>query len=83
MHPEGADLLWVDANGGELAVIRGGLECLKKTRFLYIEFEEVELFKGAATRAQLLEALPGWEIIDEFNFAGNYGDLLLKNGQYI
>lgn len=73
------DLIWCDVNGAEANVIAGGRETLKNTRYLFIEFEQKELFEGALTREQMKDALPEFECIGEYNFEGNYGNLLFKN----
>lgn len=73
------DLIWCDVNGAEANVIAGGQETLKNTRYLFIEFEQKELFEGALTREQMKAALPDFECIGEYNFEGNYGNLLFKN----
>lgn len=73
------DLIWIDVNGAEGDVIKGGTQALKVTKYVYIEFEEVELFKGAMNREKTLLRLPDFELLGEYNFGGNYGNLLLKN----
>lgn len=73
------DLIWLDVNGAESDVIKGGTQALSKTRYLYIEFQEVELFKGAMNKEKTLLRLPDFELVSEHNFEGNYGNLLLKN----
>lgn len=75
----GIDLIWLDVNGSEGDVIKGGTQALKVTKYLYIEFQEVELFKGAMNREKTLLRMPEFELISEWNFEGNYGNLLLKN----
>jgi len=76
---ETIDLIWCDVNGAEGDVIKGGTNALKVTKYLYIEFQEVELYKGAMNREKTLLRLPEFELIGEYNFEGNYGNLLLKN----
>ena len=73
------DLIWCDVNGAESDVIKGGTAVLSVTKYLYIEFQEVELFKGAMSRECTLLRLPEFELVGEYNFEGNYGNLLLKN----
>ena len=73
------DLIWCDVNGAEMDVIAGGAVTLKNTRYLFIEFEQKELFEGALTREQMKAAMPDFECIGEYNFEGNYGNLLFKN----
>lgn len=73
------DLIWLDVNGAESDVIKGGTNALKVTKYLYIEFEEKELFKGAMNREQTISRLLDFELVSEHNFEGNYGNLLFKN----
>lgn len=73
------DLIWIDVNGSEGDVIKGATAVLKMTKYLYIEFQEVELYKGAMNREKTLLRLPDFEMVGEYNFEGNYGNLLLRN----
>lgn len=73
------DLIWIDVNGAEGDVIKGATNVLKLTKYLYIEFQEVELYKGAMNREKTMLRLPDFELVGEYNFEGNYGNLLLKN----
>ena len=76
---EGLDFIWCDVNGAEADVIIGGSYTLAKTKYLYIEYCEKELFAKAMNRKQMIHALPGFEVIGDYNFQGNYGNLLFKN----
>lgn len=73
------DLIWIDVNGSEGDVIKGATRVLRMTKYLYIEFQEVELYKGAMNREKTMLRLPDFELVSEWNFEGNYGNLLLKN----
>lgn len=80
LNPANIDLIWCDVNGAELDFIRGGKGTLGyHTRFVYIEFEEKELYEGAAKLDEVLRALPSFELVGVFNFQGNFGNVLLKN----
>ena len=51
-HELGAvDLIWADIQGAEGEMVRGGLETLSRTRYLYTEFSDDELYEGQATLA--------------------------------
>jgi 2-O-methyltransferase len=66
-HGIGAvDLLWLDVQGAEGDVIAGARETLARTRYLYTEACDVELYEGQVTRAQLLAMLPGWRVLHEW-----------------
>lgn len=73
------DFIWCDVNGAEQMVIEGASETLKRTRYLYIEFSDKELYEGQITKQQLLDMLPDFEVQGEYNFEGNFGNILCKN----
>lgn len=68
------DLLWVDIQGAEANMIRGGQNALRLTRYLFIEAEKRILYDGQVIQADLLKMLPGWTVIGDFDF-----NLLLRN----
>jgi len=73
------DLLWCDVNGAEQDVILGATDTLKKTRFVYLEYSDKELFNGQLNKKELLSLLPSFEeliTVEENEF---YGSVLLKN----
>lgn len=73
------DFIWCDVNGAEEDVVGGAAEVLKKTRYLYIEFSDKELYEGQINKEKLLSLLPDFEEMGIYNFAGNFGNVLLKN----
>jgi FkbM family methyltransferase len=73
------DLLWCDVQGAERDVIAGGQWALRHTRYALLECDLEELYEGQLVRPQLLDALPGWEIIGEWPDNGN---VLLRNTRY-
>jgi FkbM family methyltransferase len=73
------DLLWCDVQGAERDVIAGGQWALQHTRYALLECDREELYEGQLVRSQLLDALPGWEIIGEWPDNGN---VLLRNTRY-
>lgn len=62
------DLLWVDIQGAERDMIAGGQMALDHTRWLFIEAEQTELYEGQALREELLSLLPGFRVIEEFDY---------------
>lgn len=68
------DFIWADVQGAERDLIEGGLNTLRRTRFLYTEYSEDELYEGQRGLKELLEMLPGWSIHTQFS-----GDVLLQN----
>jgi FkbM family methyltransferase len=68
------DVLWADLQGAENQLIAGGQRALAKTKWLFIEAEEVEMYEGQSVRPDLLAMLPGWTVAQEFDY-----NLLLRN----
>ena len=73
------DFIWCDVNGAEEHFILGGVQTLAKTKYLYSEFCVKELFDKAMDKERFCKALPGFELIGEFNVGKNFGNLLFKN----
>jgi 2-O-methyltransferase len=59
------DLLWVDIQGAERDMICGGHGALQRTRYLFMEVEDGELYQGQALRDELIRMLAGWEITED------------------
>lgn len=57
------DFIWMDVQGAEADVIRGAPRVLARTRLLYTEYSNHELYEGQATLDQLIEALTGWRLV--------------------
>lgn len=68
------DFIWMDVQGAEIDVIRGGSAALSKTRFLYTEYSDLELYAGQASLIELVRALEGFKIMTRYPH-----DILLKN----
>lgn len=60
------DLLWIDVQGAEMKVIRGGPAAIERTRFLYLEIHDEALYDGQPTFDEVAAALP------DFRFRGWY-----------
>lgn len=71
---EQIDFIWMDVQGAEIDVINGGREALTKTRYLYTEYANSELYEGQYTLKQLLACLDNFEVVQRFPC-----DVLLKN----
>jgi len=71
---EKIDFIWMDVQGAEIDVIRGGSAALAKTRFLYTEYSDLELYAGQANLIDLLKALNGFQVITRYPH-----DILLRN----
>lgn len=68
------DFIWADVQGAERDLIAGGRNILARTRLLYTEYCNRELYEGQATLPQLLEMLPGWRVVHKYEW-----DVLLEN----
>lgn len=62
------DLLWVDLQGAEKDLVAGGTEALKRTRFLMIEAESVEMYQDQALKPELLGLLPDFEVVEDLGY---------------
>jgi len=71
------DLLWVDIQGAENLMIAGGKTALSHTRYLFMEVENVELYEGEALKTDLVALLPGWTVLQEFEY-----NVLMVNGGF-
>lgn len=72
---EKIDFIWADIQGAEGDLIDGGQDALSKTRYLYTEYSNDELYEGEIGLDQILDRLPGeWEIVEDYG-----SDVLLKN----
>jgi FkbM family methyltransferase len=70
------DFIWMDVQGAERDVVKGGQRTLARTRFLYTEYSERELYEGQYTFKQLVKALPAFEVVTRYP-----ADVLLRNAR--
>jgi 2-O-methyltransferase len=68
------DFIWMDVQGAESEVFRGGARALSRARFLYTEYSDHEIYEGQPTLAQIENQLQGFKIVSIFPF-----DVLLAN----
>lgn len=71
---EEIDFIWMDVQGAEGDVISGATRILKRTRFLYTEYSNNELYEGQPSLTQILAALPAFEVRARYPY-----DVLLEN----
>jgi len=75
--------VWQDVQGAEEKVIKGGLDTfLNKVHYLFTEFSKIELYKGNLNQFQILDLLPGYEIVEVTREWMADGDVLLKNTRF-
>lgn len=68
------DFIWMDVQGAELDVFRGGKKTLSKTRLIYTEYSDQELYEGQSNLVQLVKHLKRFEIVTRYS-----GDVLFRN----
>jgi len=73
------DFLWMDTQGAEEKIFKGGTETLKKTKLIYTEFCNDELYEGAPNLPRVMELLPDFSLIDTYENQGCSGNALLRN----
>ena len=74
------DFIWMDVQSAEDLVIDGGLNTLtNKTKYLYTEYGNAEIYKNGYTLKKILTLLPDYDIIKDYGTGGAEGDILLKN----
>lgn len=68
------DFIWADIQGAEGDMIRGGSRALARTRYLYTEYSDDELYEGQPSLAEIKALLPDFSVIELWP-----GDVLLEN----
>lgn len=68
------DFIWADVQGAESDVVLGGRETLARTRYLYTEYNNEEMYEGQVNLKGLLALLPQFEVLRRY-----HGDVLLAN----
>jgi len=71
---EDVDLVWMDVQGAELDVIRGASSTLARTKYLFTEYSDEELYEGQVGFGEILRALPQFRVLRRFS-----EDVLLQN----
>ena len=59
-------LIWIDVQGAEAIVFRSGVETLKHVHYVFAECDPRPNYKGQATRDELAESLPEFELVREY-----------------
>lgn len=68
------DFIWADVQGAEGDLIRGGMRTLARTRYLYTEYYNSEMYEGQVDLRTILRLLPQFEVVTRYA-----GDVLLRN----
>jgi FkbM family methyltransferase len=72
--PGPIDFIWADMQGAEGDLATAGPNAIARTRFLYCEYSNEELYEGEPSLAKLLELMPTFEVVYRLP-----GDVLLRN----
>lgn len=68
------DFIWADIQGAEGEMVRGGLQTLRRTHYLFTEYSDDEMYEGQSTLAELLAMLPDFRVVELWP-----EDVLLEN----
>lgn len=69
------DFIWMDVQGAEHLVIRGGTKTFSHSRFCHFEYYDVEMYEGQKALREIMGLLPKWQVLATFE---NY-DALAAN----
>lgn len=58
------DCIWAHVQGAEGEMIRGGHDLLGRTRYLFMEYSDGELYEGQAPLAGILAMLPDFRVVE-------------------
>jgi len=72
------DFIWMDVQGAEIDVFKGAMNALTRTRFIYTEYSNREMYKGQHTLKQLLNHLKNFKVLIRYP-----SDVLLRNKQLV
>ncbi len=53
------DFIWMDVQGAEYLVFKGAKDILEKTKYIYTEYSNDELYEGQKNLSDMLSILPG------------------------
>ncbi len=68
------DFIWADVQGAEGDLVLGAGQTLARTRFLFTEYSNHEMYEGQPTLDELLDMLPEFEVVHVYQ-----EDVLLRN----
>jgi FkbM family methyltransferase len=58
------DFVWANVAGAERELIRGGLETLARTRYLYTAYSDEEMYSDQPSLADILALLPDFRVVE-------------------
>ncbi|MCE9619954.1 MAG: FkbM family methyltransferase [Planctomycetes bacterium] len=72
------DFIWADMQGAEGDLIKGGAATLARTRYLYTEYSDEEIYEGEPTLQNLVDMLPNFTILKRYP-----DDVLMQNMAWV
>lgn len=61
------EILWIDVQGAEAMVLRGGQKTIAKARFVILEAHPKPYYHGQATMVELIDLLPGYKFVGAYD----------------
>ena len=71
------DFIFADVQGAEAEMIRGGRNALSRTRYLFTEYSDDELYASQPTLSEILSMLPDFRVVELW-----HDDVLLENTRF-
>ncbi|MDH4129336.1 MAG: FkbM family methyltransferase [Spirochaetota bacterium] len=68
------DFIWMDVQGAEIDIFSGGQHAISKTRYIYTEYSNIEMYEGQKNLKYIVNYLKEFEIVERYQ-----SDVLLKN----
>ncbi len=68
------DFIWADVEGAEENMIKGGMNTLNNTKYLYTEFSDSEAYVGQIKLETIMKLLPSFEMVYKYSY-----NVLLRN----
>ena len=68
------DLIWMDVQGAEADVLKGGKNVVKESRFIFTEYFDYELYYEQPSLREIMDLLPGFSLLKKYEH-----DALLEN----
>jgi len=78
---ESIDFLYMDTQGAESLIFEGAKNILKKTRFIYTEYSNDEMYEGQKPLTELLKQLETFFVLDDWPIEPS--NVLLQNLEYL
>jgi FkbM family methyltransferase len=71
------DFLYMDTQGAEFNIFEGAKEIIKKTKYIYTEYSNEEMYEGQKNLSEILKLLGTFEILEDWPIEP--ANVLIKN----